>query len=216
MPYQATEGTRAAREQRSRQLLDAARSIVAREGFRAATVKAVARVAGVSAGSVYTYFDTRETLLVAVFREYATVELEAVRSAISRVSSASATAELTALVEVFAHRAIRGHFLAWALLVEPVDAAIDAERLEYRRAYSEAVARIVRTGVRSGEFPEQDERIVGAGIVGAIGEALTGPLSPLDDVGATGPSAADAVVNGILALCLRAVGAPPAAGDRHP
>ena len=209
MPYRVTEATRTAREVRSRSLLDAARAIVARDGFGAATIKAVAADAEVSVGTVYTYFLTREELLAAVFREAASIELDAVRDAVETAPDA-ASAQLRALIEAFARRAIRVRRLAWALLVEPVDPLIDAERLRYRRAYADTVADIISRGVTSGELPSQDARIVGPGIVGAIGEALTGPLSPLNDSAAT----TDQVIDSILALCLRAIGATEHEGDR--
>ena len=209
MPYRVTEATRTAREVRSRSLLDAARAIVARDGFGAATIKAVAADAEVSVGTVYTYFLTREELLAAVFREAASIELDAVRDAVETAPDAAA-AQLRALIEAFAWRAIRVRRLAWALLVEPVDPLIDAERLRYRRAYADTVADIISRGVTSGELPSQDARIVGPGIVGAIGEALTGPLSPLNDSAAT----TDQVIDSILALCLRAIGATEHEGDR--
>lgn len=206
MAYRPTAVTRAAKEKRVASLRSAARSIVATEGFGAATVKAVAAQAGVSVGTVYTYFANREELLATVFREAATVELAAVRDAVAAAAQpddgASATRQLTAVVTTFAGRAIRGRRLAWALLVEPVGPLIDAERLDFRRAYSDTLAAIVAYGVRTGEFPEQDPRIVGPGLVGLIGEALTGPLSPLD----AGQMTPQEVVTGITELCLRAIG----------
>lgn len=209
MPYRATEATRTARELRSRSLLDAARAIVARDGFGAATIKAVSADAQVSVGTVYTYFATREELLAAVFREAASFELDAVRASVATAPQ-TAAAQLRALIEAFARRAIRGRRLAWALLVEPVDPLIDAERLSYRRAYADTVAAIISRGVTSGDLPSQDAGIVGPGIVGAIGEALIGPLSPLNDSAAT----TDQVIDSILALCLRAIGATEHEGDR--
>lgn len=212
MPYRATEATRCARQQRSDTLLTKARAIVAADGFGAASVKAVAAAAGVSAGTVYTYFANREELLAAVFRETADGEFAAVRRAVDAVQPsdhdhALAAAQLRALVNAFARRAIRGRRLAWALLAEPVDPLIEAERLTYRRAYSDSVAGIIERGVASGELPPQEAHIVGLGIVGAIGEALTGPLSPLNADSAKSATFTDQVVDGICTFCLRAIGA---------
>lgn len=89
--------------------------------------------------------------------------------------------------------------------------------LQFRRAYADTLAEIVAHGVRHGELAEQDPRLVGPGLVGAIGEALTGPLSPLDTAGMT----REEVVASITSLCLRAVGAhsddqaPPSEGERE-
>ncbi|UJP08932.1 hypothetical protein L2X99_10615 [Microbacterium sp. KUDC0406] len=115
------------------------------------------------------------------------------------------TGRLLALIETFATRALRGGRLAWALLGEPVGRAIDEERLAYRRSYADILTEIVAQGVRDGSFAPQHPEITAAGLVGAIGEALTGPLTPVsaeeDDP--------DAVVAAISELCLRAVGAVP-------
>jgi Tetracyclin repressor-like, C-terminal domain len=123
----------------------------------------------------------------------------------------TAAAQMRALIEAFARRAIRGRRLAWALLVEPVDPLIDAERLSYRRAYADTVGAIISRGVASGELPAQDPRIVGSGIVGAIGETLIGPpLSPLNESAAT----TDQVIDSIVVLCLRTIGTTESEGDR--
>lgn len=205
MAHRSTAAARAAKQQRTDALVRAARGIVAADGFGAASVSAIARVAGVSVGTVYTYFESREALLVAVFRQAASAELQIVRDAVSaagREPGARAVRELTALVTTFAERAIRGRRLAWALLVEPVDALIDVERLYFRRAYSDTVAQIITRGVASGELPAQDPRIVGPGLVGLIGEALTGPLSPLVD----GQLPSGQVITDVTQMCLRAIG----------
>lgn len=206
MAYRATAATLAARAERETTLLQAARDIVATDGFGGASVKAIAERAGVSAGTVYTYFRTREELLAAVFRQAASTELSAVRKAVAQAQrpddQAPAATALRALVATFAGRAIRGRALAWALLVEPVGRLIDAERLEFRGAYAELIEGIVTRGMRAGELPEQDPRIVGPGLVGLIGEALAGPLSPLDHA----RMSADELITGLTRLCLRAVG----------
>ncbi|MGM9442037.1 TetR/AcrR family transcriptional regulator, partial [Streptomyces murinus] len=49
----------------------AAHELVAQEGFAGAKVAAVAGVCGVSAGSLYSYFGSRDELLARVFRRAA-------------------------------------------------------------------------------------------------------------------------------------------------
>jgi TetR/AcrR family fatty acid metabolism transcriptional regulator len=48
-------------------VLDAAAGVFAEKGFHAATIKDVARAAGVAHGSVYTYFESKEALLLGLF-----------------------------------------------------------------------------------------------------------------------------------------------------
>ncbi|MGO2110966.1 MAG: TetR/AcrR family transcriptional regulator [Pseudoclavibacter sp.] len=184
-------------------LIEAATAIVRESGFGAASVKAITSRAGMSAGLLYSYADGLDEVLAEVFRRSAGTELAAVDRAVAESARTDAAGRLLTLVETFATRALRGGRLAWALLVEPVGRAIDEERLTYRRGYAGILTEIVSQGVNDGTFAPQNPAITAAGLVGVIGEALTGPLTPVsaedDDP--------DAVVTAISELCLRAVGA---------
>ena len=204
MAYRPTKATEAARREREAALLSAARGIVADAGFASASVKAIAEAAGVSAGTVYTYFGSRDELLAEVFRAAAGRELDEVRRAVAAAGQAPgrgrAQREISALVGTFARRALAGRTLAWALLIEPAGELIDAERLAHRRAYAQEMEAIVTRGIEARELPEQDPRIVGPGLIGLISEALTGPLSP------EGAVPAAHLISGVTDMCLRAVG----------
>lgn len=206
MAYRPTEATRAAKREREASLLRAAHTLVARSGFAAATVKAISEEAGVSAGTVYTYFGSREELLAEVFRRAAGKELAAVRAAVSSagaenlVPGSTVDREIAALVEAFARRALSARTLAWALLIEPAGKSIDAERLAFRRKYADLMEQIITRAIAAGEIPAQDERVVGPGLIGLISEALTGPLSP------EGAIPTDRLLAGVTHMCLRAVG----------
>jgi AcrR family transcriptional regulator len=52
---------------RKNQILDAAARIFASKGFHAATIKDVARDAGIADGTIYNYFDNKTALLFAIF-----------------------------------------------------------------------------------------------------------------------------------------------------
>jgi AcrR family transcriptional regulator len=82
-----------------------------------------------------------------------------------------------AVFETFAQRALKAPRQAYALLAEPVDALIDTERLEFRRAFTEVVAEHVAAGVKQGVLPPQDGRLTAAALVGAAAEVLIGPLT---------------------------------------
>jgi hypothetical protein len=85
-----------------------------------------------------------------------------------------------AAVEAFARRALAGPVLAYALIAEPVDPAVESERLRFRRGYRDSFAAALRDGVASGELEAHDSETVAAAIVGALAEALVGPLSNAD------------------------------------
>ncbi|MER5498699.1 MULTISPECIES: TetR/AcrR family transcriptional regulator [unclassified Streptomyces] len=200
MAYRPTARTEATRLAHRERLLDAARQLLAEGGYAAASVSALARRADVSTGSVYNHFASKQDLLAAVFRHVAGHELDAVRRAVR--GREGVAEQLRALVEVFSYRALRAPRTAWALLAEPVDPLVEEERLTYRRGYHDLAETIIVAGVDSGELPAQDARLSAAAVIGAVGEALIGPLSP---VGVrTDPAP---VVEGITMLCLRAVGA---------
>lgn len=111
-----------------------------------------------------------------------------------------APGRIAAGVETFARRAIRARRFAWALLAEPVDPGVEAERLVFRRAYRDLLAAVVRDGVAAGELPPQDPEVTAAALVGAIGEALVGPLST--------PSSGDPelTISSLVEFCERAIG----------
>ena len=98
-------------------------------------------------------------------------------------------------VETFARRALRGRRLAWALLAEPVDPAVEEERLVFRRAYAEVFASSLREGVLDGSLPPQDPDVTAVALVGAIGEVLTQPHS----------SDEEALVASLVRFCLRSI-----------
>jgi AcrR family transcriptional regulator len=59
----------AVQEERRRQILDAAVRVLAKKGYHAARVSDIAEEAGVAYGLVYHYFDSKDAVLEAIFRE---------------------------------------------------------------------------------------------------------------------------------------------------
>ena len=59
----------AATEEKRRQILDAAVRVFARQGYHDSRVGDIAKDAGVAYGLVYHYFNSKEAVLDAVFRE---------------------------------------------------------------------------------------------------------------------------------------------------
>jgi AcrR family transcriptional regulator len=200
MPYRPTERTEARRAATRERVVTAARDLIARGGYREAQVAAVAARAGVATGTVYRHFPSKADLFAEVFRQVSQREVDAARAAAGAVGDGPATARLRAAIETFARRALRARRQAWALLAEPVDPAVEAERLVFRRAHAAHFAAILRAGIARGELPDQDADVVGAALVGALGEALVGPLSPV------APRAdPDALTATLVAFCLRSV-----------
>ncbi len=196
MPYRETERTRARAADARERILGAAHDQLAAGGYASATVSALAARAGVATGSVYRHFPSKADLLAEVFRRAASREVEAVASA----GGHGAPARIAAAVEVFVRRALAAPRRAYALLAEPVDPAVEEQRLAFRRAYGEVFAAILRDGVAAGDLAPMDVDLVAAACVGALGEALVGPLARRD-------GAPEALVAGLQSFCLSAISA---------
>jgi len=185
--YRATERTEAKREATRERIVGAAHELIAHGGYREAGVAAVAARAGVATGTVYRHFPSKAELFAEVFRRASQHEVDAVAAAVA--GERSRERRIAAGVETFARRALRGRRLAWALLAEPVDPAVEAERLVFRRAYADIFATVT-------------DPITATMLVGALGEALVGPLSPVH-----GDLDEDVLVAELVAFCVR--GATP-------
>lgn len=184
-------------------LLQAAQELIEEGGYGAASVAAIAERTGVASGTLYRHFPSKEQLFVEVFRSVCTREERAMRAAAEQMKAESAVDRLEEVLATFARRALRNPRLAWALIAEPVDPLVDAERLAYRERYAAVIAEALSAGIESGELPEQNVTLTAAALVGGCGEALVGPLSPL---AAERPSSQE-VVGALRTFVRRAVGA---------
>src|SRR5919198_3165924 len=146
MPYRPTPRTEAKREQQRERIVAAAHALIAKGGYRAASVVAVARKARVATGTVYRHFPSKADLFAEVFRRASQREVDALSRA-AAAAEGGAAARIDAAVETFARRALRGRRLAWALIAEPVDPAVEAERLVFRRAYRDVLVGVIEAGI---------------------------------------------------------------------
>ncbi|MCC5858453.1 MAG: TetR/AcrR family transcriptional regulator [Ectothiorhodospiraceae bacterium] len=176
MAYRRTERMAARMADKRDRIVRAARELIAQGGFRAAQMAAVAEGAGVSTGSIYSYFPSKAELFTEVFRRVVDREVVVIRENLGRPGPARE--RLRHAVADFARRAHMRPRLAHALIAEPVDPAVESERLRYRQAYARAFEDLLRKGVHSGELPPQDPRVGAAFLVGGLAEVLVGPLAP--------------------------------------
>jgi AcrR family transcriptional regulator len=176
VPYRRTERTEARKAATRERIVVAAVEQVAEGGFASAAVQAVAERAGVAVGTVYRHFPSKADLSAEVFSRAAERELGVVLE-VSRADGRPARERVAAAVEAFSRRALAGPVLAYAQIAEPVDPAVESERLRLRRGYRDAFASVLDDGVAAGELRAHDTRTVASALVGALAEALVGPLS---------------------------------------
>ena len=179
-------------------LLAVARELIEQGGYGSASVVAIADRAGVAAGTLYRHFVSKEELFLEVFRDVCAGEERAMRAA-ADAAGPGAVDRLEAVLATFARRALQNRSLAWALLAEPVDPQVDAERLAYRERYASLVAAELRAAVDAREIPRQEVAFTAAALVGGCGEALVGPLSSVNE--------SEQVVASIRTFVRRAIGA---------
>src|SRR5918996_6644531 len=195
MPYRPTERTRARLAVARERIVAAALDQLAEGGYASASVVAVARRAGVATGTVYRHFPSKADLFAEVFRRASQREVDVLRSMTDRDEPVGH--RLAAWVEAFVRRALAEPVRAYALIAEPVDPAVEAERLTFRRAYADLFARALA------DLPHPQPEIAAAAIVGGLAEALVGPLARRD-------ADADELAVGLTDFVLSAVGA-----ERH-
>ncbi|MFL5868052.1 MAG: TetR/AcrR family transcriptional regulator [Thermoleophilaceae bacterium] len=199
MPYRPTQRTEARKAATRERIVAAALDQVAAGGYASASVQAVAGRAGLAVGTLYRHFPSKAELFAEVFRRASQRELDVL---IEVSSGDGSTAERVArAAEAFSRRALAGPVLAYALLAEPVDPAVESERLRLRRGYRDAFARVLEEGVAAGELRPHAVQTLGAVLVGGLGEALVGPLSAHDGR----RSRNEALVASLVQFCLNAL-----------
>ena len=198
MAYRATPRTEARKAATRERIVGAALDQLAEGGYAGASVQAVASRAGVATGSVYRHFHSKADLFAEVFRRGSAREVEAFAEAIGR--DAPAAERVASAAETFARRALAEPKRAYALIAEPVDPAVEAERLAFRHDYRDVLRRVLEEGIAAGEFAPHDTETTAAALVGAIGEALVGPLSP-----ARTAAARERSVAAIVKFCVNAI-----------
>jgi AcrR family transcriptional regulator len=199
VPYRPTERTEARKAATRERIVAAAIDQLAAGGYASAGVQTVAERAGVATGTVYRHFDSKSALFAEAFRRAASRELE-VFAQVTHDDGRGARERIGAAVEAWARRALAEPTRAYALLAEPVDPAVEAERLAFRRGYRDVLVGAMREGIERGELPPHDTETVGAALIGAIAEALVGPLSPT-----TRDGGSEALIASLVGFCIRAL-----------
>lgn len=198
MAYRATANTEQRKQEVHAAILKAGKTLVSEQGFRALSISAVAERAGIAAGTLYRYFESKTALCVAIFAHATEREIQQTLAAAK--TGSSTTARLRNALTTFAERALQNPALAYALIAEPVEPDLDQARLDYRAAWADAFAGLIREGIRNGEFHRQPEHLSAAAMVGAMAEALITP-----GMAQTSTRQRNQQIRQAVLFCLRAV-----------
>jgi AcrR family transcriptional regulator len=177
MAYRRTERVVQRFHARHDAIVDAARELAAEAGMEAVQIVPVAARANIAAGTVYRYFPSKTDLVAALIAGVAAREVAAIRRAAD--AAPGPLSALAAAIVAFSARCQRQRRLIRAVLAEPIDHDIAALRVDCCKTLAaEFEARIV-TAVQGAHLPAQDCALAAAALLGALLEALVGPLSPL-------------------------------------
>ncbi len=153
------------------EVLDAALALFTSKGYSATSVDAIARKAGISKGSVYLYFPSKQAILEAlVLRAIDPVSTEVIRQAARHHGNIRQTATL--LLTTFATRLSDPAVLAVPKIVmrETVVAPEIADM--YRRAVLDrvipAMAALIREGIDRGELRPLDPDLTVRSVIGPL------------------------------------------------
>lgn len=157
--------TRMAAADRRRQLLDVARDIVDRGGFRAVTVEAIARAAGVTRPVVYGHFRDLDDLLEAMVTRESASALAQLRIVLPAPGLGDVRTLLAATLRAYLD-AVRGDPATWRLVLVPPEGAPEVLREHIRQGRAAVVAALadfVRGGGGTGiPDPELTARLLSA------------------------------------------------------
>ncbi len=192
------------RASRRAQILEAARQVFADRGFHAANVAEVAAAAGVSQGTVYHYFDSKEALLMAVYEEWETANLDReIDEALSAMPTAAG--KLTFLARAAARRIedsrelLRAQIEFWSHIPRH-----DVIRARFRAMFarlSAEVSQLIRSGIAAGEFRAVDPDVLARLLIASYDGLIVQWLADRDSVDweASADTLAQVVLEGLLA-----------------
>lgn len=175
--------------------------MAAEQGMAAVQIAPVAARAEIAAGTVYRYFPSKAELISELISDISREQLDRVQRAADAAPgplSALAAAVTTIAIDALSHRK-----LAWGILAEPIDVDVVTARIDSRKAIVTEIEQRIAAAERAGHLPPQDAAITAAALIGALHEALVGPLAPdhLDD-----PAKLRDAVQTLALMALRGVG----------
>lgn len=176
MAYRETSRVRERKLATRTNILTNALILLNEVGFAGLQMATLAQRSTVATGTLYRYFPSKDDLCTAVFEHATEIEVAQVQQHLE-ATELSAPERIAAALTAFAKRALRAPITAWALIAEPVEPAVVAARLRYRERYAGLFAQAIEKGIRENTLPSQDSALSSRALVGAIAEALIGPLA---------------------------------------
>lgn len=154
-------------------ILDAAQSVIARQGFHKAQISRIAAEAGVAAGTVYLYFQNKQDLLVCLFRDRLGKLIDRARQQLAETEDPKEKLRLF----IWGHfRSLASHQdLAVVTQIElrQVDAQVQHEISQIMKGYFGVIDEIIEEGKAKQVFREIDSRQIRNLVFGTLDQTVT-------------------------------------------
>lgn len=163
------------REQRRRQILDAALEVFAAKGYHDTSISDLVAAVGVARGTFYLYFESKEAIFLDLLDELLGELRASVRGVDPREGAPGFEAQLVAITKRILTTAADNHALARVIFREAVglDAAVDARLTAFYADLHEWLVRSLGLGQALGMVRADLDRPVAAwSIVGGLREVV--------------------------------------------
>ena len=175
---------------RRRRLVDAALERFGTAGYAATSIEAICTAAGVSTRNFYDHFESRESLLIAVYDQITDDAQKAILDAVL-VSGLTLDEQARVAIEAFAHAMLDDERRARINFIEVLGASpqVEARRREVIRGFAHMLETFAQEHMRQGTIPTRGTWTGSLALIGGVQEVLrdwvTGterpPLAPIID-----------------------------------
>lgn len=154
-------------------ILDAAQSVIARQGYHRSQISRIAAEAGVAAGTVYLYFQNKPDLLVSLFRDRLGEMIERTRKSLAEKTDPRA--KLQCFIEQHFHWLAFDKNLAAVTQIElrQAEPHVQQQISQIMKGYFLVIDEIIEEGQQQGVFRNADPRQIRNMIFGTLDQSVT-------------------------------------------
>ncbi len=161
-------------EARRTKILEAAQSEFAEKGFHDATIAEIARAAGVSEGSIYEYFSSKEGVLFAIPLEVTRNNSEQADLHVDLIRGAANQLRATVYMYLSLYEDNPDYAAVVLLILKHNQKFRETEAFHLIRNGFRKITRIIETGIKDGEFrTDSNPYVIRSVLMGAVDHVTT-------------------------------------------